>query len=138
MPAYSFKLRFVPKIVSGEKTHTIRSKRKQRPQPGQCFHGYYAMRTKQCRKLIESDITKVGDIWIVDSGHRFHGLMNGVMDGIFPQIEIDGTKLAHDEMEALAVRDGFESLQDMASFWDLSKNFHGDIIHWRFPGVNLG
>ena len=137
MPAYSFQKQFVPKVESGEKTHTIRGKRKARPRPGQRFYGYYGMRTKQCRKLIESVITKVGDIWIVDSGRKFAGfseVVNGQhLFGIYPQIEIDGCKLADDEMETLAIRDGFAGLWDMSGFWDLNQRFNGDIIHWRPP-----
>lgn len=135
MPAYSFQKQFVPFVESGEKTHTIRGKRKARPKPGQPFYAYYAMRTKQCRKLLESTITKVEDIWIVDSGRRFNG-WDGIVEcmhhlGPYPQIEIEGTKLADDEMESLAKRDGFPSLFEMSRFWDLSQRFNGDPIHWK-------
>lgn len=135
MPAYSFKERFIPAIESGLKTHTIRGKRKACPKPGQTFYGYYAMRTKQCRKLFDSPITRVGDIWIVDSGRKFKGFAEATdgrhLFGIYPQIEIDGVKLADDEMEQLAQRDGFESLWDMSGFWDLNTRFNGDMIHWK-------
>ena len=135
MPAYSFQQQFIPAIESGLKTHTIRAKRKQRPRPLQPFYGFYAMRTKQCRRLFTSTITKVGDLVLTASGRKFAGF-NAVVDGlhqfgIYPQIEIDGIRLADDEMEALAIRDGFKSLFHMSGFWDLNKTFNGDLIHWK-------
>jgi hypothetical protein len=122
MPAYSFQKQFVPPVERGDKTHTIRGKRKYRPKPGQPFYGYYAMRTKQCRKLIESTITRVQDI--------------GIILGPFGmEITIDGERLSPDEIVALAKRDGFDSAASMEKFWAGRYPFEGDIIHWRFPGV---
>lgn len=138
MPAYSFQKQFVPLVESGDKTHTIRGKRKHRPKPGQTFYGYYAMRTKQCRKLIESTITRVHDIVISDGGRRFQDvtpIQDGLrLFGIYPTIAIDGEVLFDDEMEALARRDGFTSLWAMTEFWPAARlPFDGDIIHWKFP-----
>lgn len=139
MPAYSFQKQFVPFVESGAKTHTIRGKRKHRPKSGQPFYGYYAMRTKQCRKLIESTITKVDDILILDSGRKFQDvkpLQDGMrLFGPYPQIVIADVELDDDEMESLALRDGFPSLFEMSRFWDLSEPSLRDIIHWKFPGV---
>src|SRR5271170_7503724 len=112
MPAYSFQKRFVPKVESGEKTHTIRGKRKNRPKPGQPFYGYYAMRTKQCRKLVESTITRVQDITI-EQGKRICDIEAREGMHVYwnvPKITIDGEVLARDEAEALARRDGFQDL----------------------------
>ena len=119
MPAYSFQQQFVPFIERGEKTHTIRAKRKNRPKPGQPFYGYYAQRTKHCRKIVESTITRVQDIYLcVDN----EGIAHAV---------IDDTELAPDECEQLAKRDGFPSWAAMADFWDGRYPFSGDIIHWK-------
>lgn len=123
MPAYSFQKQFVPFVESGAKTHTIRGKRKARPRPGQTFYAYYAMRTKQCRKLLESVITRVQDITI----QRVT-----VLGSEYALIAIDGQTLAPDEMEALARRDGFANLSTMMEFWPTERTpFHGDIIHWK-------
>ena len=122
MPAYSFQKQFVPAVESGDKTHTIRAKRKHRPKPGQPFYGYYAQRTKQCRKLIQSTITRVQDIVLS---------LNGEGDA---ECFVDGEQLALDECEALAKRDGFESWERMASFWSGRYPFDGDLIHWKFLG----
>lgn len=138
MPAFSFQKQFVPAVESGEKTHTIRGKRKNRPKPGQPFYGYYGMRTKQCRKLIESVITRVQDITI-EHGERIEerNARGGmVVYWNVPVITIDGEKLALDEAEALARRDGFSDLLEMSDFWPPARlPFSGDIIHWKFPAV---
>lgn len=126
MPAYSFQKQFVPFIERGEKTHTIRGKRKHRPQPGQKFYGYYAMRTNQYRKVIQSVITRVQDI-------RIELIRGPIHVRNVHRITVDGEILAADEMNALAVRDGFTDLKHMMSFWDGRLPFEGDIIHWRFP-----
>jgi hypothetical protein len=135
MPAYSFQKQFVPRIESGDKTHTIRGKRKNRPRPGQTFYGYYAMRTKQCRKLIQSVITRVQDI-VIEQGERVCDLEIRASEGLkvywnIPKITIDG-ELARDEAETLAVRDGFRDLLEMSDFWPPERlPFSGDIIHWK-------
>lgn len=120
MPAYSFQKQFVSFVESGEKTHTIRGKRKNRPQPGQTFYAYYAMRTKQCRKLLQSTITKVLDI-IIDED--IHGAR---------YITVEGCTLSPDECETLARRYGFEDFTTMMLFWPEERlPFEGDIIHWK-------
>lgn len=138
MPAYSFKAQFIPLVEKGEKLHTIRGKRKNRPRPGQPFYAYYAMRTKQCRKLLESVITHVQDITIVEACRYVHYLDGvDVIDGrhiilAHPKIAIDGEELAEDEMVALARRDGFADLNAMMMFWPLDRlPFSGDLIHWK-------
>lgn len=120
MPAYCFQKQFVPFVESGAKTHTIRGKRKARPKPGQTFYAYYAMRTKQCRKLLQSTITRVQDITIVRGD-----------TGVYC-IVIDGEALFPDEKELLATRDGFANFEAMTRFWPPAKlPFYGDIIHWK-------
>jgi hypothetical protein len=138
MPAYSFRKQFVQFVESGAKTHTIRGKRKSRPKPGQPFYGYYGMRTKGCRKLIQSVITRVQDIRI-EQGKRICDTEVRKAEGLnvhwnIPKITIDGEVLARDEAEALAVRDGFRDLLEMSDFWPPERlPFDGDIIHWKFP-----
>lgn len=136
MPAYSFQKQFVPFIEAGEKTHTIRGKRKNRPRPGQTFYGYYGMRTKQCRKIIQGTITRVQDIRIVDTERNFRdmpefGREGRYLFGPFPSITIDDIELSDDEMDALAKRDGFPDLWEMMLFWEGRLPFSGDIIHWK-------
>jgi len=132
MPAYSFQKQFVEPVETGRKKHTIRGKRKNRPKPGQIFYGYYAMRTKQCRKLIQSVITRVQDITIEECERRVEYQDGAHTFFDYPRITIDGEVLADDEMEALAQRDGFADLFAMMQFWPAQvRPFHGDLIHWK-------
>ena len=70
MPAYGFKYRFARKVETGEKLHTIRALRKdgRRPKVGQPMHAYEGMRTKKCRILLLSTISKVEAIRINEDG----------------------------------------------------------------------
>lgn len=129
MPAFSFKKQFVPFVESGEKTHTIRAKRKNRPRPGQAFYAYYGMRTKQCRKLLQSTITRVQDIRISD-----HEMVGGDFTALrgLPLVTVDGIELDRSELEQLAKRDGFRDAAHFWNFWsDGDLPFRGDIIHWK-------
>jgi hypothetical protein len=119
MPAYSFQKQFLDSIQRGDKTHTIRSKRKARPQHGQRFVAYYGMRTKQCRKILEGTITRVQDIQITEN--HLHVRF----------VTIDDEILNEDECEQLARRDGFEDFGRMMSFWNGRTPFSGDLIHWK-------
>ena len=132
MGLYGFKLQFCPAIRSGEKTHTIRGKRKHPDAPGSTAHCFYALRTKHSSLLLRAPVTRVDDIVLADSGTRFQHI-----DAVYPQIEIDGVRLCGDEMDALAVRDGFANLWSMSSFWDLSVPFHGDMTHWDYARRRL-
>ncbi len=123
MPAYSFQMQFCGPVERGEKTHTIRGKRKARPKPGQRFVGYFGMRTKACRKLIESTIARVQDVF-----------MSQGRDGVV-KVDLDGERLSPDQCEALARRDGFPDWATMQQFWVGRYPFSGDMIHWKFPGV---
>lgn len=69
MPAYSFKLRFVPMIKSGEKSQTIRAKRKYQAKPGDKLYLYYGMRTKHCKKIKEEICRNVEEIIIYKNGN---------------------------------------------------------------------
>lgn len=136
MPAFSFKKQFVAPVESGAKTHTIRAKRLNRPRPGQVFYGYYGMRTSQCRKLIESVITRVQDITIDVASLYTDYIAGDHVILVHPKMVIDGEELAEDEMEALARKDGFSDLRAMMMFWPREVlPFSGDLIHWTFPGV---
>jgi hypothetical protein len=99
-----------------------------------------SMRTKQCRKLIQSVITRVQDIRI-ERGERVCDTEVRASEGLnvywnVPKITIDGEVLARDEAETLAVRDGFRDLLAMSDFWPPERlPFDGDIIHWQYPNA---
>jgi hypothetical protein len=59
MPAYNFQKQFAPLVQSGEKRQTIRTLGKRsHAQPGNKLQLYTGMRTKQCRKLVDPDLSR--------------------------------------------------------------------------------
>lgn len=117
MGLYNFQKRFVPFVESGEKTHTIRAKRKIAPKAGETLHLYTGLRQKGARLLMRVPCTRVETIEI-----------NAQTSAM---IRIDGVLLDHSEREQLAKRDGFKDWDDMLSFWEGRLPFEGHIIHWR-------
>lgn len=118
MGLYEFQKQFVPFILSGEKTHTIRSVRANPDKPGDTLHLYTGLRRKGARLLMRVPCVKVERILITPGG----------------VIRIDGEYLDDSERELLARRDGFADFASMLAFWQKPKNrlpFHGHIIHWR-------
>jgi len=114
-----FKTRFAPFILDGRKQHTIRATRKIRVRVGETCHCYTGLRQKGAKLLGRWPCVKIEDIHIA-RGAR--GL----------SILIDGELLDADEREALARRDGFASLDEMAQFWEGRLPFAGTVIHWRW------
>ena len=129
MGLYSFKKQFVPYVENGTKTHTIRGKRRHPDRPGSTFYGYYAVRSKHCRKLIEAPITRVEDT---------------VIDPRCREIWIAETKLNADECDLFAFRDGFRldvvpcggEFEVMLAFWRKDNKaftrWNGDTVHWDY------
>lgn len=124
MGLYNFQKRFVPKILSGEKQHTIRATRAKPDKPGNTLHLYTGLRQKGARLLMRVPCVKVEEIEIK------HGAF---FDTNHAAVAIDGVELDVNEREALARRDGFENFEQMIMFWDGRLPFKGQIIHWRKP-----
>ena len=118
MALYNFQKRFVPKILSGEKRHTIRAKRARQTKPGEMLHLYTGLRQKGARLLMRVACTKVEEVQIYSSYN----------------VSIDGVLLDFSERTLLAQRDGFNDFADMMFFWTGRLPFRGDIIHWQFKG----
>lgn len=64
MGLYNFKKQFVPYVLDGSKTHTIRAERKHQDKPGNTMHHYYGLRTKHCEFLLRAPCVKVQPIGI--------------------------------------------------------------------------
>ena len=122
MGLYNFQSRFVPKILAGEKTHTIRSVRAHPDKPGNVLHLYTGLRHKGARLLMRVLCAKVEDIEIDACGHECN---------CDPFVAIDGVELGASEREALARRDGFANFDEMLNFWAGRLPFRGHIIHWK-------
>lgn len=129
MVAYSFNSRFAEPIIAGTKRQTIRAQRKRHARPGEALQLYTGMRTKHCRKLLNTDpicssVTPV---------HLIFSQWSGAV-----QFTIDGTRLMPTAMHIFAVEDGFGSLDDMISFWFEQHGrgapeilFDGVLIRWN-------
>jgi len=122
MGLYNFQQRFVPKILSGEKTHTIRAERANPDKAGNVLHLYTGLRTKKARLLMRTICVKVESVEIDACGHECN---------CDPFVAIDGVELSESEREAFAKRDGFESFDEMLDFWAGRLPFRGHIIHWQ-------
>ena len=119
MGLYNFQKRFVPFVLSGEKTHTIRARRRYPDQPGDICHLYTGLRVKgKTRLLMRAPCVKVEEIEITGAESN-------------PTVIVDGHKLSRDERERLACCDGFMNFEEMAAFWKGRLPFLGDIIHWE-------
>ena len=114
MGLYNFRPRFVPLIVAGQKTHTIRAVRKVPDRPGSIMHLYTGLRRKEAKLLMRAPCTCVERIHIDQACG----------------IVIEGEQLSSDECASLAIRDGFESFADMMSFWTGRLPFDGHVYHW--------
>ena len=128
MGLYNFQQRFASKILSGEKTHTIRSRRKHPDKPGNTLHLYTGLRTKQAQLLMRPKCLRVEEIEIDACGHECN---------CDPFVAIAGVELSESERDALAVRDGFADFNEMLEFWAGRLPFKGDIVHWKFERIQL-
>lgn len=100
MVAFNFQAQFVPMIVSGAKTQTIRQTK--RAKPGDRIQLYTGMRTKKCRKLVDPDpVCRLVDYV-----------------SIRPEYLTLGNKALHPgDADAFAVRDGFEGYDTMVQWF---------------------
>lgn len=141
MVAYGFKSFFAPQIEDGTKTHTIRGNRRRHAHPGEPVQLFTGMRTRHCRKIIADPICRsVLPIIIVSCD---------LIDIGIAYIEINGTPLRRDEIEAFAACDGFDpsrlaglaparligatARETMGRFWrdqNPGTRFEGVIIKW--------
>lgn len=139
MVAYSFAPQFIEPIHARTKLQTVRANRRRHARVGEAIQLYTAMRTKQCRKIVDVDpvCIRLWDIRIaVDASER----------RVIGAISLDGALLDRDEMEAFAQSDGFaadadsSALRRMGEFW-LKAHAHlgpdflfdGVCIRWGWP-----
>jgi hypothetical protein len=120
----NFQPRFVPFILDGSKTHTIRAERAIMPRVGETCHCYTGLRHKGAKLLGRWPCVRVEGIQIFQ-------------DGLRRRVFIDGNELSLDEKNSLAWRDGFRpeegfsfAFAAMSLFWDARLPFDGHVIHW--------
>lgn len=131
MPSLSFKKEFAPGILAmldknyakrtgvKPKTTTIRAKRKRPIKKGDRLFLFSGLRTKYCKKLGETDCMKVENI-----------SMTEVQPGR-TMVVLDGTCLLEDEVQNIALADGFETWQQMIGWFRKNHGFpfEGQRIH---------
>ncbi len=125
MPALSFSV-FREKILSGEKTQTIRVLRKRPFQVGDKLYLYWHQRSKDCEKLGEVICTEAFRIWFV-VGWKYIGIFVRVERG-------DYAPLSRQEMDYLARRDGFTDVEEMVAWFRKTYRYINDlkfqVIRW--------
>ena len=128
MVAYSFQRQFVPKILFGTKTQTIRRLRassSRHARPGEMMSLYIGMRTKHC-SLIGTATCERLSVATIDFHKRIIDLEHS--DGTTERIWRAG-------LDRFAVADGFENWAEMLGFWSRYHFgvaiFEGIIIHWK-------
>jgi hypothetical protein len=152
MPAYSFKQRFIPMVMDGSKSHTIRARReKGYSKIGDTLYLYFGMRTKWCTKIREEKCTNIRTIVITEydiflCSYRFTDYEVQVLeDQLLAGKGADvGIKLDETLRNTLAWCDGFRpegSTKDapgnafelMIRFWRSTHQlpFIGDLIDWK-------
>lgn len=115
MVAYSFKARFVTPILTCQKCGTIRAEgRRRHAGAGDALQLYTAMRTKQCRLILQTTCADASHI-VLRWKRR-------------PEIIIRGEKLSEALFATFAREDGFADFDDMARFW---RDVHPDIRLFR-------
>lgn len=131
MVAYNFKSQFAPKVESGEKLHTIRGiGKRQHAKPGDSLQLYTGQRTTACRKLLDTICTETLPVKIsIPENLEFPKTI-----WAYPiEITIGDRVLSDDEAIALAIADGFDSIDDFAEFFSDRLPFEGVLIKWQPP-----
>jgi hypothetical protein len=131
MGLYGFKEQFVPYVLDGSKTHTIRAERKYSDKPGDTMHLYTGLRHKGARLLMRVPCVAVQRVAICLDKEACSNTWK-------IWIEIEGELLSQDETESFLYRDGFRpgpetTAREMAAgFWRNTLPFEGHIYHWDF------
>ncbi len=142
MVAYNFKKYFAPQIADHTMVHTIRRHRLRHAHVGERVQLFTGLRTRHAGKIID-DPTCIAVLPILI-------MSTDLIDAGIAYIEIDGTPLHHDEIEAFAVSDGFDparlaglaprsllgatARETMGRFWraeNPGSRFEGVIVRWR-------
>ena len=115
-----FKPQFKKPILQGSKKHTIREDKNDRWKPGMKIHFATGVRTRLYHQFYEGFCKSTQKIQILWD--------NISLNGEFVSILIDGRLIDLDEVETLAINDGFEDVSEFLNWFN--ENFEGKIIHW--------
>lgn len=119
MPALNFLAQLAPLVESGEKRHTVRREAKRPIQVGDRLQLFTGMRTKQCRRLLDTECTRIQTITIAKNSTM-------TLDG-WPTF---GCAEADRFAQADGLRD-FDELRDWIE-QNYGLPFRGVVIHWAY------
>lgn len=114
-----FKARFVDKILSKSKIHTIRADKNDRWKIGNTIQFATGVRTKFYNCFLRGVclfVQKIEISYLDDPNYKF------------PTILIDGVLITRGEFSQLVKNDGFDSTDEFLEWFDA--DFSGKIIHW--------
>lgn len=121
-----FQDRFVLRVRSGAKRHTIRAGDLWRV--GMTAHLYEKSRQPGMALIFRSPVVKVEEVVISKTWTpRFQ-----------VQVEIEGLLIGPDECAQLARADGFDNFTEMVAFWEKrllkcgAEGWYGQLIHWDY------
>lgn len=120
MPTLNFLTQFADDVERGNKTQTIRCKRKRPIRPGDRLVLYTGMRTRACRRLGDVICKSVRPITI---DRDAHGRL---------RVIVDGDDLRGARLDMLVWADGFAQRMEMRDFFAAAYGlpFHGELISW--------
>lgn len=133
MVALNFKAEFADDVEEGRKTRSIRAPRKDGrvPKKDEPAHLFTGMRTKTCRKLALSVVTRVRPVEIDHTGVKIEG--RPLYAGDAPAYQ-GGPDPEHYDGD-FARADGFNTFTDMVEWFSKVHGlpFTGFLIEWRRP-----
>lgn len=115
------KLKHVSKNADISKIHTIREDKRNRWKVGNDIHFVINNRTKN--RFQFAPVLKVKSIQKI-----FIHVDKGLSSGLYRFVKIDNRQLSNQEIEDLAINDGFENIKDFFDWFN--EDFEGKIIHW--------
>lgn len=120
MALLNFKKRFAKDVEQGIKRQTIRASRKFPIEAGETLFLYESIRTKSARRL-GTVLCKSATVITIDLDIDNH-----------VEIILGGTPLVYEEKEDLAIKDGFNNLNELFFFIRDTHGlpFEGQLIKW--------
>lgn len=105
-------------FLKEQKIHTIRRDDKNRWKAGNKIH--FVINNRSKNRFQFAPVLEVKSVQAIEIGNLF---------GDRDHVTIDGVKLTNKQVEELASKDGFFSVND---FWNyfLNEDFYGSLIHW--------
>jgi len=140
--SFNFQRRFIDPIARGTKGGTIRAYRRFPQKVGEPMHLFHGLRQVKpalliidpapvCVALMSIFMTKRHRVWISPRIRVPRSVIS------CHKSRWDLVELQPDERERLAIFDGFESFEEMMSFWDGRLPFLGHWQCWLEPPVRV-